>query len=1215
MALFSQYTKPGVYTSVVYEEGGLSLFGDARIPALIAEGQETRKLLSQELHRGSSSSADEQKVFEDLSDQIVAGRTYQLGYSPVVKGDGKGTVTNDPGSIQAYTLNTSGDMVPIRVTTLDGATGKFMTQDILPLGSMLKVTYFFKRRDTQILAESVSFQIPTFPTYAVQTGMTLSTSLPGFAGNRIHLAITLAATDHGVADALAISGAGTDLLSIELRRPDNTIRTLVDLKGLVEAGIPTRSAGIITIASYLIANAGDTVQAKTSTSFISGKGQNTNKTFKVDNTPIVDGSNGGVVTNDPKDIQVTVNGSPAVVYSLEGAQGLFTLLVGVQPGDDVRVTYFINTYQDTFDELPASNVKQITAAGYAPGREDFISGVDFVLKNDQIHWGASALLETGHYTPGYTPFDASVVTPTLVDEKMYLRPVSGPVDGINVHFELEDVPTDGSGQSRSTDNPDLIKVYVGADPVQAKLDGPVRVIRLEGRDRKVTLFDPPLGGNAVYATYYRNILNDHTFTLEVATPGITGQGTYSIKDEIGNILPVISERPHSVTEADFVVAGGVVWPFSFSDLRCVGGQTPDEIITLTFQDDNLSHILTPAVQATNTTAQAGLRFRATTAGVGPDGPGAGKPTVAMVSGTPCADAAAITVTGEAVSININREDPANPGDPHPTNPTRSLGDISTQILNGSFTTPLMGKLLCEVVTGSDPMTLCVSHVATNFSGGANQQVSHYSNRYKVSSSRTQEDALADALGRTGGATTNNLVAPAFGADTPGADGYLGQTYSDSDTGFALTVVDPNDALDYGYTTLPSPSYSFRPGDKLVFQVNSTQAHKTSMIPNIGFYGLRTKVGTTFGMYQGDTLLLTTYNKAGNEPAVGEYYFISLLLGKVDSDYGIKYYTNLTDIYSEYGDPVPENRASLASKLMFQNGAGIVAIKQVKKQLGLETASDQVYMEAIQELSMALPGSERRADVIVPMTTSPVVIQALAKFLNIQASPRQRAEAMGFVGLPMYATSSSARNLARSLASERVILVYPGGAILSVDINDVATEFTVDGSFIAAAMCGCYLNPGNDVATTLTGQKLVGFSRLIKRESDPIMDLMAADGVCLVTELEGALEVRHYKTTSVDNILKQEPTTTSIVDYTRQRMRKALKQFVGRKNVQAIITDVTIVANSLLRSLCDQEILDTFKDMVVVRDKNDPTVVRVFVAIKPVFSVLWISVEFRVTTRG
>lgn len=1210
MSLFAQYTKPGVYTSVIYEEGGVSLFGSARIPVLIAEGQEVFTVANQEMHRGSSSVADEQRVLENISDQIKGGRTYKTGYTPVVTGDGKGTVTDAPAYLKAYTVDGDGALTPLRVTSLKGATGEFMLQDILAEDATLKISYFFKRQDTLITEESVTAQIPVFATLSVQTGLVLSTSLPGSVGNSVALAFTQAASGAGVPDALAVSGAGTNLLSIELRKVDNSLRTVLDVYNLVKAGIPTRTAGILTVQTYTSANAGDAVSAKASTAFSGGSGQNTNKTFKLKNAPVVDGSNGGVVTTSPSDITVTVNGAKVLVDSLEGQYGLFTLKAGVAPGDEVLVTYYTNTFQDTYDELPASGVASITSVGYAPGNSDFVEGTDFVLVGDQIHWGAATTMEEGTYTPGYIAFDAAVVTPTLVDEKMYLRPCTGTVDGLNASFYLEDVPVDGSGKSKATNDPNLISVYVGTDPIHALEAGPVRVIRLQGSTRAVTLYNPPAISNRVYATYYRNVLNDHTFTLEVATPGITGQGTYKIKDELNNILPLLSEGTHTVTEADFATAGGIVWPFSLRDLRGVGGQTPDETVTLTFQDDGLVNILSPALQASNTTAQAGLRFRATTPGTGPNNVS----TLRMESGTPCADSAAITISTEAITININREDPSSPGTAHPTNPTRTLADVVTLVTNGNFTTPLLGKLLCELTTGTDGATLCTGGSASPFIGGAAQVTEAYSNRFRVSSSRTEETAKTDGKGRTGGATTGTS-APAQGSDTPGTDGYLGQTYADIDTGFTCTIVDPNEALGYGYTTLPSPGYHYRPGDKLVFHVSSTSAHTTSAAPNLSLYGLRTKVTTTFGMYQGDTLLVHTYNKAGNEPEIGDYYFVSLKVNKAESDYGVKVFTDLSAIYTAYGDPVPENRASLAAKLMFLNGASAVAIKQVKKETGLETASDQSYMNAIASLGKALPGSNRKCDVIVPMTTSATVIQALAKHLNTQATPRMCGEAIGFVGLPIYSTPNSARSLARSLGSERMILVAPGGAVLSVDINNVSTEFTVDGSFLAAAMCGLYLNPANDVATTLTLQKLVGFDRIVDHEDETVMDLMAADGVTVLTELDGALEIRHYRTTSLDNILKQEPTTITITDYTRQQARKVLKQFIGRKGVQSVISDIKITMNALFADLIAREILEGAKLESVTRDAADPTVIHVKATINPIFSILWISVEFRVRIKG
>ena len=1215
MPLFTQYTKPGVYTSVVYEEGGLSLFGDARIPVLIAEGQETRKLSAQELHRGSSSQSDETKVLENLSHQITGtGRSYKLTYTPVVKGDGKGTTTNDFSDVKAYTTDPQGALVPLRVTSLDGKTGAFMLQDILAEGADLKVTYNFKRTDTEIVDEDLSFQIPSFASYSVSPDLILSTSLCGAVGNGVKLELKLSATDKGVSDALAVTGAGTDLLTLELRRDDNTIRTLGALKSLVEAGIPTKTAGLLTVMSFRAAGLDTPAAAKAAAFFTNGAGQNTNKTFKVKSTPVVDGSNGGVVTNQGTDLRVTVNAKPVQVASLDGVHGLFTLAQGLNPGDVLKVSYFTNNYQDTYDELPAENVQQILSAGYAPGREDFIEGVDYVLVDGKIYWGATNLLSQGVYTPGYTPFNAEVITTTMVDEKVFMRPATGPVDGVNTIFTLEDVPVDGSGLSRATDDPGLIKVYVGTDPVQARLNGPVRVVRLDGKSKTLTLFNPPTNG-AVWVTSWRNTLNDHTFNLEVATPGITGQGTYKVKDELGNYVPVISEGAHAVTEADFTTAGGIIWPFSFSDMRGVAGQSPEETVTLTFQDDNLTPILIPALQATNLTAQAGLRFRATSTGAAPNGPGAGKPTVRMISSTPCADSAAVTVTTEAITVNISREDPNNAGQAHPTSPTRSLGDVIALVTAGNFTTPLLGKLICELaVVGTDTSILCSAGAATPFTGGRDEKTQPYANRFKVSSNRTEAAAKADGLGRTGGATTGT-IAPVFGTDTPGDEGFLGQTYLDADTGLQFTVVDPQAALDYGYTQLPSPGYYFRPGDKLVFQVKPNEAHVTSVKPILGIYGLRTKVTTTYGMAPKDTAIVTTYNKAGNEPKVGEYYFVDLLLGKSEKDYGLHYFTSPTDVYGEFGDAVPENRLSLGAKLMFQNGAGIIAMKQVKKESGLETASDQSYMDAIADLAKPLPGSDRKCDVIVPMSTSAVVHQALAKHLNTQSSPRMRGEAIGFVGMALNTTPENVRSHARSLASERIIVPYPGGAILSVDINGTSTEFAVDGSFIAAAMAGLYLNPSNDVATTLTRQKVTGFDRLIRSMDETTMDLVAADGVTVLVERSGALEVRHYVTTSTDNILKREPTTTTIVDYTRQRMRKALEEFIGRKSVQAVVTDISVKAHSLLRSLIEQEILESYKGLEVKRDANDPTVIHVTVTIKPIFSVLWISVTFRVTTRG
>ena len=77
----------------------------------------------------------------------------------------------------------------------------------------------------------------------------------------------------------------------------------------------------------------------------------------------------------------------------------------------------------------------------------------------------------------------------------------------------------------------------------------------------------------------------------------------------------------------------------------------------------------------------------------------------------------------------------------------------------------------------------------------------------------------------------------------------------------------------------------------------------------------------------------------------------------------------------------------------------------------------------------------------------------------------------------------------------------------------------------------------------------------------------------------------------------------------------LDQFVGRKNLQNVLNDIAIVQHSLLKSLIEQEIIEAYKGLEVLKDEADPTAVHVKVSFKPVFSLLWIDVTFRVTTRA
>ena len=1217
MASFSSYMAPSVTTDVVYEEGGVTLYGDTQILVLIGEGAESVTQVGVEMHRGSSAVADDLRVAEPLTAQVDGvTRVFQLTYFPVVTGDGTGTITNDPTAVTLYTMDDQLNKIPLRVTSLNGSTGKVTVADLLLKGSVLNGSYYFKRTDTLVKNEDLSDQVPGFASFVAQ-GVTLSLTKPGYAGNNVSLAFTLGST--GVSDVLAVSGQGSDVLSIELCKSDGSIRTNYDLANLIAAGIPTASGGSLTYVGPTT-GANIVLAAAASTKFSGGSGQNTNTTFKLKNVPVVDGTNGGVVTNQPSKITVLVNGSPASVTSLDGTTGLFTLASGVKKGAKFTVSYYTNTYQDTFDILPVSNAVSLPRAGYAPGRSDFASGTDFLLGDDnKIYWGNASLAVAGVSTPGAVPFDSTAITTSLADERVFLHECAGVVDGVNTVFQLGDVPVDGSGLGTPTDDPKLVRVYVGKDPLSAYEMGAVRVVRLDGSAASFTLYNPPAAStassvNKVFATYWRNTIGNHEFTLTVKDPGVTGHGSYTVTSAEGNLAPSFTEGSHSIADANAAVTG-LVWPASKSDIRGVAGKTPTETITLTFQNDGAS-VSVQAIQAGNATACPGVLFQATTPGIAPNSanpasPDTDKPVIQLVSQAAVSDANAIVVTGETIAININRDTTDL------STQTRTLGEIVDLVNSGSFTdaSNYLGGLTASLLTGWEPTQKASAGTATGFTGGAAAVTVNASTHFKVTSSRTAADKAADGLGITGGATTSTDV-------TLGTDGYLNQTFVDPNTGVQFTLVDPALALetnaeaatDYGFTTTPSPVYHFAAGDKVVIEVTGDGVQVTAADANLSVYGLKLHVPSTYGMAPGDTLVVKTHGRAGSTPAVGDYYYLDIVTKKSDAELAtITYYTDESKLIYDRGEILPENKLSLGGHLAFLNGATLIGVRQVKRETGSLLASDAAFIDAIADLKKPLPGQNRKANLIVPLSTSKTVINYLAQHLHTQSSPRNKGEAVGYVGLPLTATHTTASELAPALNSERVVLLYPGGGVVTLNVNDTSMDYAVGGEFLAASLAGLYLNSANDVATDLSLQKLSGWKSLISQTEEPIMDMLAQAGVTVLQQTPGGIEIRQHVTTSTDSVLMIEPYVTTTVDFVRQRTRTALKEFIGKKNLKNRKTDISSKLNALMAQFVSDEILTSYKP-ATVSDTSDPRALAVSVSIRPMFSTLWINVTFKVSSK-
>lgn len=602
------YAPPGVYTRTLFDNPTSGVLAGVRIPVIIGTGNELLQQQDLEVIRGSSSSVDQQVPQEDetgravveitMAGQVILGdfngarRRIQVRNFPITNGDGAGTIATDPSSI-FVTINGQPDVV-LSVARADIGVIEISTAP--DLGDDVRITYFFKRTDTQI-TDNVSEQ--TTPQAAI---------LDGAIGN-----------------------------FYEFTSSDNVFRVRVDddQNQDIEAIFPTGSVSAATVVSLINgAAAGTSLVASTYTNnfgltavrlvadgnllildgsanailgFTQNQYTNRNKTYYVFNGPIVDGSNGGITTTDTSRVTVRVNGVQTIPTSVDGRNRAVTLSFAPAVGDTITIQYYFNTWQDTFDYLANINVTAILRCGIVPGNSDFIQGADFILKDDLVVWGTAFLVTPGVTSPGAPAFGPTQVTGLLVDNRWFLAEtetvtndtVTPPVES-RTQFRLPEQPTTGNGRDTPlgqqtfksisnnrvdlpTNNPNLVLAYWGFGIQDAVQRGAVNVTKVEGTI--ITLEDPVPVGAQVWATFWYNIIVDQQYTLTVEVSGPSGIGTYFISDNNGNPIytPRFGSKGPALTGVTIQFpSGSELTP----DVHFEGGtQGPvEEMVTVTFAE-------------------------------------------------------------------------------------------------------------------------------------------------------------------------------------------------------------------------------------------------------------------------------------------------------------------------------------------------------------------------------------------------------------------------------------------------------------------------------------------------------------------------------------------------------------------------------------------------------------------------------------------------------
>lgn len=769
-------------------------------------------------------------------------------------------------------------------------------------------------------------------------------------------------------------------------------------------------------------------------------------------------------------------------------------------------------------------------------------------------------------------------------------------DGSNTNFKVKHVPiVQGDNGGITTTSTSDVTVNVN--------NVAVTVSAVDGDTGIITLASAPADGDLVEVTYYSN---NHQDTADILpsqnvlaitkvglSPGASDfvAGTDFVLDTTGEFSTINWGHSYKIASGQHTIAT------EFFD---------DTQITVTLYDNRIFRR-----EATGTTDSTNTTF--TIEAPPMTGQGLGFVTddpskITAYVGTIPTDASAVTVTkisGSSKSITLETA-PAADATVFVTQYTNRLADdtytltntlvgatgVGTYTMTGSNTGTAMDVLWSNAdTTVADPDFAAenVTYPAGTGSGNSDAQV-------------TPGYAVEETISLTFIDSTSYVVT----SDTSGGSGsvgdntgWLNQTYIDNKTGFRVTV-------------LSGATVSYAAADVIGYTVSPTFI--TSATPTRAILGARMTVTDTEDVGSGDTATVTTYNKSGNEPSIGDFYYVTLDEEKTDIYSTPYFFTRERDALAFTGPLSQDNPLGLAAHLSFLNGAPAVVLLQIPRASGSSDASDSAYISGIDVFNEPLEGGSRPA-LIQPLSTSTTVLSYLKQSNSIQSGIRYQNERISYFGFALNTSPTTAQTIARSIASERMIGLYPDGAITTVtDELGTDIEILVNGSQLASAITGRDTSPAFDVATPLTNKPIIGFKRLFRRLDSVVQAQTATAGLTVLEEQAASINIKIALTTDLTSVLTRTPSVIKIKDFVQKGARSALQPYIGQKFLTGKTREIEAKLGSYLKALRNQNIITAFTGISATPDENDPTIVRVEAFYSPVLPLLWIVITFNLRSR-
>jgi len=303
--------------------------------------------------------------------------------------------------------------------------------------------------------------------------------------------------------------------------------------------------------------------------------------------------------------------------------------------------------------------------------------------------------------------------------------------------------------------------------------------------------------------------------------------------------------------------------------------------------------------------------------------------------------------------------------------------------------------------------------------------------------------------------------------------------------------------------------------------------------------------------------------------------------------------------------ISENSISLAAQILYENTGGngfVYCVQSID-----DTSTDfQAALDKMQDKDGAYV-----IVILKGMTLGDPLITSLKTHVDTQSTTLGKHERIALIGGPVSLTDyQTISSIASGIADSRLAFIAPCEGKRSIS----GTEYSFDGSYIAAAIAGIITNPVYDAAEPISGKTIVGFNDIPNSFLLSQIRYMIGSGVFLITKERGIPAINHALSTDVSTVVNSEIKITRIKDYIIDLLRRNLRStYINARNL-GTATRVSMKAfiKFLLDGAVTRNILTDYQNLEVIQNTSDPRQIDVTFQVRPIWDINYIYVTFGVT---